>query len=314
MPESFFILSKEHLDVAVDEVISLARTYDKFAKVKSYSNIVMVQSKTDWQKIAQRAAFVQISGQILHKMSGLFLDEQNFDVLNSETMFACRVVNLSSLHIDVQELENSMGDMISKFSQAKVSLDYPDVIIYLVVSDSGNFFGVSKKLDVKKPKKTGTHPHELDRKLARAMINLAGVREGDTVCDPFCGTGTILLEAKAMGIGAIGIDYDKKMYNMSRKNLKENGFESRVENSGFEHFTSIHDKYDAIVTDLPYGMASKSSEPPRELLKKLTLMIPRRKRMAVMCKNGHESGVGFIPAKRYDIYRHKSLTRTILVK
>ena len=82
MPESFFILSKEHLDVAIDEVIALAKTYDRFAKVKSFSNIVMVQSKTDWQKIAQRAAYVQISGQILRKMSGLFLDEQNLSLIH----------------------------------------------------------------------------------------------------------------------------------------------------------------------------------------------------------------------------------------
>lgn len=37
MPESFFILSKEHLDVAIDEVAALAKTYDRFSKIKSFS-------------------------------------------------------------------------------------------------------------------------------------------------------------------------------------------------------------------------------------------------------------------------------------
>ena len=34
MPESFFVLSKDNLEIAVDEVISIAKTYDRFAKVK----------------------------------------------------------------------------------------------------------------------------------------------------------------------------------------------------------------------------------------------------------------------------------------
>ena len=44
------------------------------------------------------------------------------------------------------------------------------------------------------------HPNELDWKLARVMLNLIGLKEGQTVCDPFCGTGTTLLEAEFMKI------------------------------------------------------------------------------------------------------------------
>ena len=31
------------------------------------------------------------------------------------------------------------------------------------------------------------------------MINLTGLKEGDTICDPFCGTGTTLIEAESDG-------------------------------------------------------------------------------------------------------------------
>ena len=315
MPESFFILSKENIELARDEVIAIAKTYDRFAKSQTFSNLVIVQSKTPWEKIAKRATFVKTSGQLLKKLSNLFLDDSYFSLLLEAKTFACRVINLSENKFDPTDLEDSMGNMISKFSQAKVSLDDPSLTIYLILTDSQGFFGFSagfeKEKQLKKPK---NHPHELDWKLSRAMINLAGFKEGDTICDPFCGTGTTLLEAESMGINSIGIDFDKKMCDLSKKNLKENQFNSKVFNSDYKYINKIKNKYDGIVTDLPYGRASKTSEPPEKLLRNFVSIIPKKKKLAIMCKKGSEKGLKLIPSKKYEIYRHKSLTRMILVK
>ena len=49
MPESFFVLSKENLELAKDEIIAIAKTYDRFAKAKSFSNLIIIQSKTQPQ-------------------------------------------------------------------------------------------------------------------------------------------------------------------------------------------------------------------------------------------------------------------------
>ena len=70
MPESFFILSKDYLELATDEIISIVKMYDRFAKIKINSNLIVIQSKTNWKKIVKRATFVKTSGQILRKMSG----------------------------------------------------------------------------------------------------------------------------------------------------------------------------------------------------------------------------------------------------
>ena len=139
MPESFFILSKDYLELAADEITTITRTFDRFAKIKIISNLIVVQSKTNWKKISERATFVKISGQILRKMSGLFLDEENFQVLKNTQSFVCRVINLSSNQLDVLELEKSMGDMISKFTQAKVNLKNPEITVYLIFGNSETF-------------------------------------------------------------------------------------------------------------------------------------------------------------------------------
>ena len=146
------------------------------------------------------------------------------------------------------------------------------------------------------------------------MINLIGLREGQTVCDPFCGTGTTLLEAESMGIHAIGLDFDEKMYQISKENLDANGYKSKLMKDDFSGLNKIIEEIDGIVTDLPYGRASKASENPEELLKKFVSMLPRKKKVAVMCKKEFKEKLNMNPTKKYEIYRHKGLTRTILIK
>ena len=315
MPESFFVLSKDYLELAIDEIISIVKMYDRFAKIKIISNLIIIQSKTNWKEITKRATFVKISGQILRKMSGLFLDEENFQVLKNTKSFVCRVVNLSSNELNALELENSMGDMICKFTHAKVNLKNPDITVYLIFTNKENFFGFSEKNQVKeRPKKSKKYPHELDWKLTRVMINLIGLKKGETICDPFCGTGTTLLESESMGINAIGIDFDEKMCDMSKENLKLNNYKSKILNSDFQELIKISNDFNGIVTDLPYGRSSKSSEKPEEVLKRFISIIPKSKKVAIMYKKELDSKMKLKGLKKYQIYRHKSLTRTILIK
>jgi len=315
MPESFFVLSKDYLELATDEIIAISKMYDRFSKIKIISNLVIVQSKTNWKEIAKRATFVRISGQILRKMSGLFLDEDNFEVLKNAKTFVCRVINLSSNQFNVAELENSMGDMISKFSHAKVKLEDPDITVFLIFTNEENFFGFSKRVkEVRRPIKIKKYPHELDWKLTRVMINLIGLKKGETLCDPFCGTGTTLLEAESMGIHAIGLDFDQKMCEMAKENLKVNGYKSEVFQSDFQELSKISDKFDGIVTDLPYGISSKTSKKPQEILKEFFSIMPKRKKIAIMYKKELDNNLKLSGLKKYHIYRHKSLTRTILIK
>jgi len=315
MPESFFVLSKEYLELAIDEIIAISKMYDRFSKIKIISNLVIVQSKTNWKEISKRATFVKTSGQILRKMSGLFLDEDNFEVLKNAKTFVCRIINLSSNQFNVSELENSMGDMISKFSHAKVKLEDPDITVYLIFTNEENFFGFSKRVkEVKRPIKIKKFPHELDWKLTRVMINLIGLKKGETLCDPFCGTGTTLLEAESMGIHAIGLDFDEKMCEISKENLKANGYKAQIIQSDFQGLSKISEKFDGIVTDLPYGTASKTSEKPQEILKKFLSIMPKKKKIAIMYKKELDNDLKISGLKKYHIYRHKSLTRTILIK
>jgi tRNA G10 N-methylase Trm11 len=57
-------------------------------------------------------------------------------------------------------------------------------------------------------------------KICRTLLNLAGARPGDTILDPFCGTGTILMEAALLGMNCIGMDINGDQVQGARTNLK----------------------------------------------------------------------------------------------
>ncbi|MFW9787446.1 MAG: TRM11 family SAM-dependent methyltransferase [Candidatus Thorarchaeota archaeon] len=57
-------------------------------------------------------------------------------------------------------------------------------------------------------------------KICRTLLNLSGARSGDTIIDPFCGTGTLLMEAAMLGMKCIGVDIDGDQVQGARSNLK----------------------------------------------------------------------------------------------
>jgi tRNA G10 N-methylase Trm11 len=63
--------------------------------------------------------------------------------------------------------------------------------------------------------KMGTLPP----KLARMMINLAGLKEG-IIWDPFCGSGTIPMEAAVLGFDILGSDIDENALEYTEKNIE----------------------------------------------------------------------------------------------
>lgn len=57
-------------------------------------------------------------------------------------------------------------------------------------------------------------------KICRTLLTLAGARSSDTVLDPFCGTGTLLMEAALLGMKCIGLDIDGNQVQGARSNLR----------------------------------------------------------------------------------------------
>jgi SAM-dependent methyltransferase len=70
-------------------------------------------------------------------------------------------------------------------------------------------------------RKPGPHSDiSLSPRLAQVLLNLAGLRRGQTVLDPFCGSGTILGEAYLKSYRCLGLDTSASRVQEARQNLQ----------------------------------------------------------------------------------------------
>ncbi len=154
------------------------------------------------------------------------------------------------------------------------------------------------------------HPTSLDPRLARAMVNLTGLRKG-MICDPFCGSGGILIEAGILGFSTFGSDLEPDMVDRCRKNIAHYDVRSSLE---VKDALCLSGRYDAIVTDLPYGKNSKG----RELDILYQNFLRKARQAAPIIVLGHQEGrepdlTGYNVHHRFRLYVHRSMSRIILV-
>jgi putative methyltransferase (TIGR01177 family) len=116
-------------------------------------------------------------------------------------------------------------------------------------------------------------PVSLQPCLARAAVNLAGVRPNDRVADPFLGTGALLLEAGLVGARVFGSDRDVEMIRGAGRNFARFGISptALVTADAADAVNELPwSALDAIVTDPPYGRASSTrGEPPAALVQRV---------------------------------------------
>lgn len=115
-------------------------------------------------------------------------------------------------------------------------------------------------------------------KLARIMINLSGADKSATILDPFCGTGTILIEAAVAGYEKIiGSDSDPIAINQASKNIHWTREQYELENTDIDLFISKAEEIskklppksvDAIISEPFLGPLLKGNE-SKEKIKKI---------------------------------------------
>jgi predicted RNA methylase len=96
----------------------------------------------------------------------------------------------------------------------------------------------------------------LPSRLARGLVNLLPW-DVKTVLDPCCGSGSIPLEAIAVGLEVFCGDWKPKMTYMTRANFSHFGYDCAVEQMDAR---SWNRQVDAVVTDLPQGRYSHVQE------------------------------------------------------
>lgn len=158
-------------------------------------------------------------------------------------------------------------------------------------------------------------PTSLHPRLARALVNLARPERG--LLDPFAGTGGILLEARLMGIPAVGTDLEAEAVRGAARNLADQGLEADLVRADARKLP-LAGGVDAVATDLPYGRSTRTGGfEPVELLEAVAepvrTILAEGDRMVAVLPEPAKAPDSWRLADRFDWRVHRSLTRSIHV-
>ena len=253
-------------------------------------------------------------------------------ILSKGDSIAVRVrrVKKYSEEISSVPLEGKLGKhILNNTKEIKVNLENPDKTFFGVLTSGKFVFGLKlAEMEIltfseRRPrKKPYFHPSAMPSKLARCMVNLARTKPSEFVLDPFCGTGSIMIEASFIGCKVLGFDVQRHMAKGTRRNLKHFGIEEEGVIVADSRRTPLV-RVDRVVSDPPYGKsATTMKSTTKQLVKGMfdsvrgllsigqLICIASPKTLGIS-RVGEE--LGYKHVESHFAYVHGTLTREIAV-
>jgi len=337
----FLLLSGEHPTLPFSEVEAILKAEGHQYKVLGkQSQVLRLEANPESiEPIVRRAAMTRVcSIELLHTKavsSDILRETRSIPLEKYVRKSGTFVVRLRRIReatpdVEVPWLEQELGGVILDAVEGmKVKLTNPDMTFFGVLTDGVFIFGLrvaeipAKPFVGRRPRKRPFfHPSAMPAKLARCMVNLAQCRIGDVVLDPFCGTGSYLVEAGLIGCRVVGFDVQLRMVRGSKRNLRYFSVDPEGLLRADARFPPIR-QADCVVTDPPYGRASTTRgreivEIVRDLLSTLKGNVLGGKRICLASPKSINIGklaqdAGFRLAESHFVYVHRSLTREIAV-
>jgi tRNA (guanine10-N2)-dimethyltransferase len=319
------MLSRESTGIPEAEARTLVADLDPTANFETPEDgLLVAETSADPAAIEARVAFSRRVGLLVPDGE---LEGEHLSLLRRGT-YRVRVFGEG----DGGEGEEAIISSIAEKVEGKVSLEDPDREVSAFVSKGGGkpYLAITMPRSMRqgwatrRPRSRAFfHPSAIFPKLSRALVNLSGVQLGDTFLDPFCGTGSLLIEASIIGAEPIGIDVARKMVRGARRNALKYGQPWLGIIRADSRSLPIKE-VGAVATDIPYGRASsagglESGEILRSLLEGAPKVLPGGRKLVVMHPKSlevepivEELG-GLHIEQELEIYIHRTLTRTITV-
>jgi tRNA (guanine10-N2)-dimethyltransferase len=321
-----FRLSREHPTLPALEIRALYETYGKGFEAQQYENLLLVRECLE-PKILQRLSLTREFFRIYKVADKENLDRVLRDLPYKNIRSFC--VCASGFESD-RAMEKELGAMLKGAWELPVDLTKPSFTVSVInlgerIAVSTEKYTIDKKgLEDRHPNnRPYFHPAALDPKLARLFLNLARAKERDTIVDPFCGSGSILIEASLMEMDAIGLDRDLEMIWGCQRNLDFYTTKAKAIEGDARRIEESVERVDAIVTDPPYARSSRVyGKGLRELysdfLKSSNKVLKPGGYVVFSIPSNIDIGRPIRDARLkligdYEIYVHKSLTRRVYI-
>ena len=112
-----------------------------------------------------------------------------------------------SLNIEIDSMKTNLLKRLT-FTHGIESKEYPNEPTWQAVIENGDALdNISKRKDPKYATH-GIHTYKgkFYPQLVKSLFNLSNLKPGETILDPFCGSGTVVLEGYLNGLNAVGLD------------------------------------------------------------------------------------------------------------
>jgi len=348
----FFLLSGENETLPAAELSAIleAENY-QFKLTEKLDQLVRLETDINTiEAVKRRAAYTRISALELFSCTAkedmiaaaaASIDFQT--VLRQGETFAVRIhrVREYSAKKETMQLESSIGKQILQSApNTCVDLKKPSKTFIGILTSGKLVLGVKlaeaqiKTFSERRPrKKPFFHPSAMPSKLARCMINLSHAKTGELLLDPFCGTGSTLIEASLISCRVLGVDAQRRMIVGSRRNLKHFGVDAEglvMTDARGLPLKSV----DCVVTDPPYGRSASTLRSTTKALveavmlsvysllgkgQRICIALPIRvnregktERMSEEV-SGLVENLGFRLMESHEVYIHRTLTREVVV-
>jgi tRNA (guanine10-N2)-dimethyltransferase len=337
----FFLLSGEHETLPTSELKAILETEKHpYKVVEELDQVLRIEADASCvEKVRHRAALTRLCGLELFTCNAEInaiakaLRSTNIsEFLADSESFAVRVKRVKEYakKLDSMPLERKLGEIVLNINaKARVSLKNPDKTFVGILTNEKFVFGIKlaeippKPFVERRPKKKPFfHPSAMPPKLARCMVNLAKPENGEIVCDPFCGTGSMLIEAALMGFKVLGLDAQRYMARGSLKNLAYFGIKPEGIIVADAREPPVR-RVDCIVTDPPYGKSASTlkrttKQLVEEVLTAASDILKSGKRICIASPKTLNIGkigesLGYKHVESHFVYVHRSLTREVAV-
>jgi len=337
----FFLLSGEHETLPVSELRAILEAEGYASKkLRKLDQALRLEAELKCvETVKRRAALTRTCGlelfsceaktsKIVKALRSTTLNE----VLTEKESFAVRIKRVKnySSEIDGMTLERKLGKLIlNNTAKTNVNLKNPDKTFTGILTEGKLIFGVTLANIMPRPfverrprKKPFFHPSAMPAKLSRCMVNLAEPKVGELVFDPFCGTGSILIEAAFISCRVLGLDVQRRMAKGSIKNFDYFNIEPEgviVSDARSPPITKV----DCAVTDPPYGRSATTlklttRQIVEEVLTSVQALLNGGRRICMAAPKTLNIGhigikLGYKHLESHFVYVHRSLTREIAV-
>ncbi|MEH7480103.1 RNA methyltransferase [Neobacillus drentensis] len=223
----------------------------------SQSNVLESFVKID----PSRSPFIKERITVLYEvesLENLFLQVETLQ-LSGATFKVTYVKNSGQAKSEQEGFENrrAIERELGLHINGQADLRHPDRLFGVMNIDGSWVFGEyvkSESVWFRHQKKPNGYSTALNTRVARAVVNIAIPNpNGIKAIDPCCGIGTVLVEARSMGIDIVGSDRNQLILPGARENMIHFGLSGEIHLADIREITN---HYDVAIIDLPYNLCS----------------------------------------------------------